>query len=297
MDKEKIMKLLSDQKVNSCLNIECNDETSTDLLAALLEVQPNISHVFKNDELYEVMKVRDYLKFVAQLSQSNVSVDEALKALHLEDLQYVHIKKLNFSQKRRVCFARAMIVDQELFFLQEPILNLDDDSLRYVLQWIEKLMCFHKKVITTSVSLKHASLIVGTHVYVDQREVRLVEISKPSESSHHLVNEKISARCDEKILLFNPNEIDYIESIDSKSFLNIRNNRFACPLTMDELEGRLRRYGFYRSHRSYLVNMQKVQEIVKWTRNSYSLKLENLEDVKIPLSKGRIEEMRDLYHF
>ena len=42
-----------------------------------------------------------------------------------------------------------------------------------------------------------------------------------------------------------------------------------------------RRYGFFRCHRSYLVNMQKVQEVVRWTRNSYALRLENLSLIHI----------------
>ena len=68
-------------------------------------------------------------------------------------------------------------------------------------------------------------------------------------------------------------------------------------MTLEELESKLKRFGFYRSHRSYLVNMQKVVEIVKWTRNSYSLKLNGMEDVRIPLSKGRIDDMKNLYEF
>ncbi|MCB6567333.1 LytTR family transcriptional regulator DNA-binding domain-containing protein [Desulfovibrio desulfuricans] len=46
-----------------------------------------------------------------------------------------------------------------------------------------------------------------------------------------------------------------------------------------------------------MVNMQKVVEIVKWTRNSYSLKLNGMEDVRIPLSKGRIDDMKQVYDF
>ncbi|MDR0435024.1 MAG: LytTR family transcriptional regulator DNA-binding domain-containing protein [Gracilibacteraceae bacterium] len=34
-------------------------------------------------------------------------------------------------------------------------------------------------------------------------------------------------------------------------------------------------YGFFRCHRSYIVNLQKVREIITWTRNSYGLILDD----------------------
>ncbi|MDE5864586.1 MAG: LytTR family transcriptional regulator DNA-binding domain-containing protein, partial [Lachnospiraceae bacterium] len=48
---------------------------------------------------------------------------------------------------------------------------------------------------------------------------------------------------------------------------------------------------------SYLVNMQKVVEIIKWTRNSYSMKLVKYENVDIPLSKAKIQELKNMYQW
>ena len=101
----------------------------------------------------------------------------------------------------------------------------------------------------------------------------------------------------EKILLFDPEEIDYIESMQGKNYLHVRQARFQCSMTMDELDKKLKRFGFFRSHRSYIVNMQKVSEVIKWTKNSYSLKIKSQEEEKIPLSKGRIEELKEYYGF
>ena len=136
----------------------------------------------------------------------------------------------------------------------------------------------------------------GKHYFIDKdRELQKINnLSSQEDCAQPL---KISAKLDDKIMLFNPNEIDYIESLEGKSYLYVRNCGFVCTFTMEELESKLKRFGFYRSHRSYLVNMQKVVEIVKWTRNSYSLKLDHLEEVRIPLSKGRLEEMKGLYDF
>ena len=82
-----------------------------------------------------------------------------------------------------------------------------------------------------------------------------------------------------------------------RTALSVRGEEYACALTLEELSVRLERYGFFRCHRSYLVNMQKVQEVVRWTRNSYALRLENGPESGVPLSKGRIDAMRRQYRF
>ena len=43
--------------------------------------------------------------------------------------------------------------------------------------------------------------------------------------------------------------------------------------------------------------MQKVTELVKWTRNSYSLRLAGYNKTDVPLSKAKIQELRNMYKF
>ena len=81
--------------------------------------------------------------------------------------------------------------------------------------------------------------------------------------------EKIPAKAGETLLLFNPSDIDFAESASGRTALSVRGEEYACALTLEELSVRLERYGFFRCHRSYLVNMQKVQEVVRWTRNGW----------------------------
>ena len=109
--------------------------------------------------------------------------------------------------------------------------------------------------------------------------------------------EKIPAKAGETLLLFNPSDIDFAESASGRTALSVRGEEYACALTLEELSVRLERYVFFRCHRSYLVNMQKVQEVVRWTRNSYALRLENGPESGVPLSKGRIDAMRRQYRF
>ena len=109
--------------------------------------------------------------------------------------------------------------------------------------------------------------------------------------------EKIPAKAGETLLLFNPSDIDFAESASGRTALSVRGEEYACALTLEELSVRLERYGFFRCHRSYLVNMQKVEEIIRWTRSSYALRVKGGPEGGVPLSKGRVEEMKNLYRF
>ena len=106
--------------------------------------------------------------------------------------------------------------------------------------------------------------------------------------------EKIPTKVNEKIVLFDPPEIDYIESNEGQSFLHIKGESFPSVSTLNELEARLLPFGFFRCHRSYIVNLQKVREVITWTRNSYSLVLDDAEKSTIPLSKTKMVELKEL---
>ncbi|ABX43948.1 LytTR family transcriptional regulator DNA-binding domain-containing protein [Lachnoclostridium phytofermentans] len=107
---------------------------------------------------------------------------------------------------------------------------------------------------------------------------------------------KISCRYDDKLLLFSPDEIDYAESVDGETYVNVNGKAFQATLTLTQLEERLRDYGFFRCHRSYIINIQKIREIISYSRGSYVLRLSNYENSQIPLSRQKLEEMKELLH-
>ena len=88
---------------------------------------------------------------------------------------------------------------------------------------------------------------------------KLKDYSSPAESIIPVRFEKIPTKVNEKIVLFNPPEIDYIESNEGQSFLHIKGESFPSVSTLNELEARLLPFGFFRCHRSYIVNLQKVK--------------------------------------
>lgn len=283
----------------SLLHFECRSDISELLLETLTSLCKDVGAVLQNEGYYDYMTVNSYLKLFAGLSGSDVTLDSAVRTMQLDGFLYCKIKSLTPSQKYRVSLAREIIMDRDILFLQEPVLGTDRDSVQPMIQWIESCGEQGKKVITTSQSLKHVYMLPGRHFFVDEEHAEELpeNIFSKQEQSGPYMAEKIPARMGDKILLFDPDEIDYIESMQGKNYLHVRQDRFQCSMTMDELCSKLKKFGFFRSHRSYIVNMQRVSEVMKWTKNSYSLRMKGGEEENIPLSKGRIEELKEYYGF
>ena len=51
---------------------------------------------------------------------------------------------------------------------------------------------------------------------------------------------------------------------------------------------------FWRPHRSYLVNINHIKEVVPWFKSSYMLKMNDKRASEIPVSRGQTKRLREL---
>ncbi|APF25664.1 ABC transporter family protein [Clostridium sporogenes] len=312
-------------KKGSSISIECSNEIS-DLLVNLIlgrdtpakgeiyiedirnsdYIKSNIGSIgviLREEAFYDRMTIEEYMKFFIDLLCSKLDHKEIMLKLALLDIGNEKIKNLNYSQKRRLSFAREILKQPKFLIFQEPILNMDRDGAKVIIENIENLKAKGTAVLITSVAFKD-TLILSEKAYRLNHD-GLVELDNNIEESKDdrediedkkpvYKIEKIPAKVEERILLFDPTEVDYIESQQGISNLNIRGDKFPCTISLADLEERLRYFGFFRCHRSYLVNLQRVREVITWTRNSYTLSLDDKVKSSIPLSKRRLEELKNI---
>ncbi|MGH4122748.1 MAG: LytTR family transcriptional regulator DNA-binding domain-containing protein [Clostridium sp.] len=310
-------------KKSSSISIECSNEISDLLVNLVLGKETpakgeiyiedvrndqylktnicSIGVVLREDTFYERMTIEEYMKFFSNILGLKVDYKEIMLKLALLDIGNIKIKNLNYSQRRRVSFARERLKQPKLLIFQEPILNMDRNGAKIIIENIEELRSVGTAVLITSVLFKD-TLMLSEKAYRltdegldelnnDREEViNDTEVAQDKNSIYKI--QKISAKVEERTLLFDPKEIDYVESEQGISNLYIRGEKFPCTLSLTELEERLKYFGFFRCHRSYLVNLQRVKEMITWTRNSYSLSLDDKVKSSIPLSKGRLEELK-----
>ena len=63
--------------------------------------------------------------------------------------------------------------------------------------------------------------------------------------------------------------------------------------TLDELQARLDPDVFWRVHRSHLVNISKIKEIVPWFSRNYMLRMKDGKGTEIPVSRSQTKRLRD----
>lgn len=262
-----------------------------------------IGFLFLEHGLYERLRVKEMLAFTKKLYASKVSVEEALQTLQLETIQHTPIKRLTHSETRRVQLACLHIQDPVLYILEEPEQNVDLESKRIYVAFLDRLRKSNKAVLVMTGNLESVVAVADEVYKLGSQGLQRMDIEEEEEAEYSVNEtqhvqpvqfEKIPTKVDEKIVLFNPPEIDYIESVEGQSYLHIAGESFLCVFTLAELEEKLNPFGFFRCHRSYIVNLQKVKEVISWTRNSYSLVLEPSSHSTIPLSKSKMTELKEI---
>jgi len=64
--------------------------------------------------------------------------------------------------------------------------------------------------------------------------------------------------------------------------------------TIEELQSNLDPDTFWRVHRSYLVNINKIKEVVPWFKSSYQLRMDDKKHAEIPVSRAQTRRLREL---
>jgi len=64
--------------------------------------------------------------------------------------------------------------------------------------------------------------------------------------------------------------------------------------TIEELSAALDADVFWRTHRSYLVNINHIKEILPWFKSSYVLKMSDRKQSEIPVSRAQTKRLREL---
>ncbi|MDZ5781925.1 LytTR family transcriptional regulator DNA-binding domain-containing protein [Marinococcus luteus] len=259
------------------------------------------------DALYEGLTVASYLLIFKKLADFREPLESFISVFSLSDVWHTRISRLSLDQKKRISLLRMFLFSPSLLLIQSPLNNATDEGIELYLQALNHLRSNNIAVLCTSTFLEEL-LLLSNDVYRYNPHSRLeqTDLADKGKVTHTETVDaetkpnkvyKVSSRVADKTIFFSPDEIDFIESINSVSTIRIGEEHFPTDLTMNELEAKLTNFGFFRSHRSYLVNLQRVSELVSYSKNSYTLVLKGNANLKLPLSRNRLEEMKALMEF
>ncbi len=66
--------------------------------------------------------------------------------------------------------------------------------------------------------------------------------------------------------------------------------------TLEELMEQLDADAFWRAHRSFVVNIQHIREVVPWFKSSYQLRMDDRKQTEIPVSRSQTRRLRELFN-
>ena len=122
--------------------------------------------------------------------------------------------------------------------------------------------------------------------------MRMLEAQKPQTS-------KILLKAAGRLFLVNQKDICFASIEDGlitvvtsgASGMEGQSNCRTLEELMDSLEPAL----FWRTHRSYLVNINRIKEVVPWFKSSYQLRMDDKKQTEIPVSRAQTKRLRELF--
>ena len=106
--------------------------------------------------------------------------------------------------------------------------------------------------------------------------------------------EQLAIRVEDRFLLVQSDEVVHA-SVEDDQVRVVTNSLSGTSnyRTLDELQARLDPAVFWRVHRSHLVNINKIKEIVPWFSRNYILRMKDEKSTEIPVSRTQTRRLRE----
>ena len=149
---------------------------------------------------------------------------------------------------------------------------------------------FDKKRVAQSIEKARTKLDAGGEEKLETL-VRMLEAQKPSPG-------KILIKAAGRLLLADPKDIcfatieDGVITVTTSGHAGME-GQSNCR-TLEELFENLDSNQFWRAHRSFLVNINHIREVVPWFKSSYQLRMDDKKQTEIPVSRAQTRRLREL---
>jgi two-component system LytT family response regulator/two-component system response regulator LytT len=106
--------------------------------------------------------------------------------------------------------------------------------------------------------------------------------------------ERLAVKVGERFFLVDAGDVifatlaDEVVTVATTGFTGTSNYR-----TLDDLQAQFDPETFWRVHRAYLVNINKIKEIVPWFSRNYILKMSDAKSTEIPVSRSQTKRLRE----
>lgn len=224
--------------------------------------------------------------------------------IHMHGLSGLELGEVihDISPKSKIIFATAYdeyaLKAFELQALDYVVKPIEEERLKKAVLHAEKALYPNGMPLEPSDPAEGAT---GTEPPVPADPVTTEDnSSQPANSmAPQLRTNKIAVDDGAHILLIDLDTISYITGESGRLEVHTTKGTYTSNKTLTELQERLRGTSLYRVHRSYIVNLNMVREVVPWFKGTYWLRLpqtseKGTELVDIPVSKAQVKPIKEL---
>lgn len=219
---------------------------------------------------------REELKyFIKEFSNIDISkeFDDSLEAL-----QYIEKNKPN------------------IVFLDISMPKLDGIALGKILSNFKEeiiivFITAHKEYAVSAFEIEAFDYLLKP--YSEERILSTLRRLEKIENHSKCINNKITLKYKNKFKVINICDICYCKAHERETVIHTDKEKFIEQCSISEFYKRLPSENFFKSHRSYVINIEKIVEIIPWFNNTYIVKLQDVK-TDIPVSRNNIQKFKHL---
>lgn len=105
---------------------------------------------------------------------------------------------------------------------------------------------------------------------------------------------RIAINTNRKTVFLDVKQIAYIETSGRGCIVHSQTGDYLENQLLGEFERKLASYGFFRIHKSYLVNPDAIAELFPWANNSLALRMQGFEKEILPVGRDKVKALRQI---
>ena len=103
---------------------------------------------------------------------------------------------------------------------------------------------------------------------------------------------KLAVRKGGRTILLNLDDICFLSAKNKSTYVHTFENQYLADLTLKELEGKLLKESFCRIHRSYMVNLNRIKEIMR-ADGDYVVVAADRDETHLPVARRQVKQFRE----
>ncbi len=241
---------------------------------------------------YPELKVAEQLELISD-KYGHLNLERALEICRQFNISRQNLlKKLPEYQGRIVLLAGLLASSARILLLEEPGSNLPAVQEEKLLNLLQNFLSSGRTILLI-VREEQAEKYPGEYFYfLTPAGLRIEPRGEQqgfSQKNEVKVN-KIAVWEDESARLIDHDSINWISTSGGKSTLHTDQEEFEINLLLKDLEEQLSFPPFFRCHRSFIVNLEKIDRISSWFQGKLNI---YIAGEKIPVSRSRAAELKD----